>query len=171
VGLGRYCHIFFGKNRAITPLFTVASGHLVAHRQLFLHVDVDLDQLYHAGRQFVALTQLADFLVGALSARLSARRHLFDFRRSARSSAAPCSQRILPLMSRELLFSISSRVRSVAFGKQGACSSFRRVRSASNRWPSSRVARRVWPRSSGQDADFHPARLRAGSGSAVPQST
>ncbi len=73
-------HVFFRQNARDDALVTVAAGHLVAHRKLALHGDVDLDQLDYARRQFVALAQLGDLLVGDLfEHRDLARRHLFDF--------------------------------------------------------------------------------------------
>jgi hypothetical protein len=73
-------HVFFRQDARDHALVTVAAGHLVAHRKLALHGDVDLDQLDHAGRQFVALAQLGDLFVGDLfEHRDLARGHLLDF--------------------------------------------------------------------------------------------
>ena len=73
-------HVLFRKNARDHALVAVAAGHLVAHRKLALHGDVDLDQLDHARRQFVALAQLGDLLVGDLfEHRDLPRGHLFDF--------------------------------------------------------------------------------------------
>mgnify|MGYP003694116017 CR=1 FL=1 len=48
-------HVLFRQDAGDHALVAVAAGHLVAHAQLALHGDVDLDQLDHARRQFVAL--------------------------------------------------------------------------------------------------------------------
>ena len=73
-------HVLFRQDARDHALVPVAAGHLVADRQLALHGDVDLDQLDDARRQFVALAQLGDLLVGDLfEHRDLARRHLFDF--------------------------------------------------------------------------------------------
>src|SRR5215469_15215666 len=72
-------HVLFRQYAGDDTLVAVPSGHLVAHAQLALHGDVDLHQLDHAGRQFVALLQLADTLVGDLAQHVDlARGHLFD---------------------------------------------------------------------------------------------
>ena len=88
----------------------MAAGHLVAHRKLALHGDVDLHQLDDAGRQFVALAQLGDLFVGDLSQHLDlARGHLLDFVDllvDARilvgeaSCASGCGSRCFSMMSR-----------------------------------------------------------------------
>jgi hypothetical protein len=67
----------------------VAAGHLVARLDLALHRDEDLDELHHAGGQFVAALQLLDLVeeplletllllvvLGALGARLGGARIL-----------------------------------------------------------------------------------------------
>ena len=72
-------HIFFRQNARDHALVSVAASHLVAHRKLALHGDVDLDQLNHARRQFVALAQLGDFFVGDFFEHGDlARGHFFD---------------------------------------------------------------------------------------------
>ena len=72
-------HIFVGQNAGDDALVAVTAGHLVAHRELALHGDVDLDHLDDAGRKLVALLQLGDLLVGQLFEHLNlAHRHLFD---------------------------------------------------------------------------------------------
>src|SRR3984885_7343769 len=77
--VGQIGHILLGKNAGNDALVPVAAGHLVAHRQLALHGDVDLDQLDHAWRQFVTLLQLADFLVGDLAQHIDLTRgHFLD---------------------------------------------------------------------------------------------
>ena len=48
-------HVLFRQNARDHALVAVTAGHLVADTQLALHGDVDLDQLDHARRQFVAL--------------------------------------------------------------------------------------------------------------------
>ena len=73
-------HVLFRQDARDHALVAVAAGHLVAHRKLALHGDVDLHQLDHARRQFVALAQLGDLFVGDLfEHRDLPRRHLFDF--------------------------------------------------------------------------------------------
>src|SRR5262249_28367992 len=77
--IGQIRHVLFRQYAGDDTLVAVASGHLVAHAQLALHGDVDLHQLDHARRQFVALLQLADALVGDLAQHVDlARGHLFD---------------------------------------------------------------------------------------------
>ena len=77
--VGEVRHILFRQNAGDDALVTVASGHLVADRELALHGDVDLDHLDDAGREFVALLHLADLLVGDLAQNIDlARGHLFD---------------------------------------------------------------------------------------------
>ena len=56
-------HVFFRQNAADNTFITVPSGHLVAHRQAALDGHVHLDQFQHAGLQFVAAFQLADFAI------------------------------------------------------------------------------------------------------------
>ena len=51
-------HVLFGQDARDDALVAVAAGHLVADRQLALHRHVDLDQLDHARRQFVAAANL-----------------------------------------------------------------------------------------------------------------
>ena len=78
--IGQVRHVLFRNDARDDALVAVAAGHLVADRKLALHGDVDLDQLDDAGRQFVALAQLGDLLVGDLfEHRDLARGHLFDF--------------------------------------------------------------------------------------------
>ena len=73
-------HVLFRNDARDHALVAVAAGHLVAHRKLALHGDVDFHQLDHARRQFVALAQLGDLLVGDLFEHGDlARGHLFDF--------------------------------------------------------------------------------------------
>ena len=55
-------HVLFRQDARDDALVTVAAGHLVADAQLALHGDVNLHQLDHARRQFVALLQLLDLL-------------------------------------------------------------------------------------------------------------
>ena len=131
--IGQIRHVFFRKNARDHALVTVAAGHLVADRQLALHGDVDLDQLDDARRQFVALLQLGDLLVGDLAQHIDlARGHLFDlvdllvdarilvgvadalqvaWSRSARWSRGRASA---PLVSRRLLVRSSCRSASTS---------------------------------------------------------
>ena len=77
--IGQIRHVFLRKNARDDALVAVAAGHLVADRQLALHGNVNLDQLDHARRQFVALLQLADLLVGDLAQHFDLTRgHLLD---------------------------------------------------------------------------------------------
>ena len=77
--IGQVRHVFFRKNARDHALVTVASGHLVADRQLALHRDVDLHHLDDARRKFIALLHLADLLVGDLAQHVDlARGHLLD---------------------------------------------------------------------------------------------
>jgi hypothetical protein len=72
-------HILFRQNARDHALVAVTAGHLVAHTQLALHGDVDLDQLDHARRQFVALGELVLLLVDDLLEHIDlARGHLLD---------------------------------------------------------------------------------------------
>ena len=50
-------HVLLGQDARDHALVAVTAGHLVAHLELALHGDVDLDQLDDAGRQLVALLQ------------------------------------------------------------------------------------------------------------------
>src|ERR1043165_2372876 len=59
-------HVFLGQDAADDALVAVASGHLVADRELALHGHVDLDHLDHAGRELVALLQVFAALLGFL---------------------------------------------------------------------------------------------------------
>src|SRR5882724_2543453 len=73
-------HIFLGQNAGNHAFVAVTACHLVAHAEFALHGHVALHQLDHAGREFIALLQLADFLVGDLAQHVDlARGHLFDF--------------------------------------------------------------------------------------------
>src|SRR5690606_16708238 len=69
-------HVLFGQDARDDALVAVAAGHLVADRQLALHRDVHLDQLDHAGRQFVAaadlLLALLEFALDHLDALIGA---------------------------------------------------------------------------------------------------
>ena len=77
--IGEIRHVLFRKNAGDDALVTVASGHLVADRELALHGDVDLDHLDDAGRELVALLHLADLLVGDLAQNIDLTRgHLLD---------------------------------------------------------------------------------------------
>ena len=77
--IGEVRHILFRQNAGDDTLVTVASGHLVADRQLTLHGDVDLDHLDDARRKLVSLGHLADLLVGDLAQNVDLTRgHLFD---------------------------------------------------------------------------------------------
>src|SRR5687767_15661041 len=51
-------HVLLGQDARDDALVAMAAGHLVADRQLALHRHVDLDQLDHTGRQFVAAANL-----------------------------------------------------------------------------------------------------------------
>ena len=55
-------HVLLGQDPRDDALVAVAAGHLVAHRQLALDGDVDLDHLDDARRQLVALLEAADLL-------------------------------------------------------------------------------------------------------------
>ena len=52
-------HVLVGQDPGDDALVAVAAGHLVAHGQLALHGDEDLDQLDDTGRQLVAALQAA----------------------------------------------------------------------------------------------------------------
>ncbi len=56
--VGQVRHVLFGQDPRDDPLVAVAARHLVAHRQLPLHGDIDLHELDHARRQFVAAADL-----------------------------------------------------------------------------------------------------------------
>src|ERR1017187_7522568 len=78
--VGQIGHVFVGENAGDDALVAVAAGHLVADRKLALHGDIDFDQLDDAGREFVALAELGDLLVGDFfEDRDLARGHLLDF--------------------------------------------------------------------------------------------
>src|ERR1700733_5960294 len=77
--VGEIRHIFLRKNPGDDTLVTVASGHLVADRELALHRNVDLHHLDDAGSELVALRHLGDLLVGDLAQHVDlARGHLLD---------------------------------------------------------------------------------------------
>ncbi len=59
-------HVLFGEDARDDALVAVAAGHLVADRQLALHRHVDLDELDHARRQFVAAANLLLLLLEEL---------------------------------------------------------------------------------------------------------
>src|SRR5580700_8148317 len=72
-------HILFWQNARDDALVAVTAGHLVAYAQLALHGDVDLDQLDHARRQFVALGELLFLLVDDFLEHIDlARGHFLD---------------------------------------------------------------------------------------------
>ena len=78
--VGHVRHVFFRNDARDDALVSVAACHLVADGKLALHRDVGLNQLDHAGRQFVALLEFADALVGDLAKHVDlARSHLLDF--------------------------------------------------------------------------------------------
>jgi hypothetical protein len=54
VAVGHVRHVLLGEDARDDALVAVASGHLVADRELALHRDVDLHELDHARRQLVA---------------------------------------------------------------------------------------------------------------------
>src|SRR5581483_7351935 len=56
-------HVLVRQDSRDDALVAVTAGHLVSNAQLALHRDVDLDQLDHARRQFVALGELLFLLV------------------------------------------------------------------------------------------------------------
>ena len=56
-------HVLFGQDARDDTLVAVATGHLVADRQLALDGDVDLDHLDDARRELVTLGQLGDLLL------------------------------------------------------------------------------------------------------------
>ena len=60
-------HVLFRQDARDHALVAVTAGHLVAHRQLALHGDIDLDQLDHARRQFVATADLLLLLLEDLA--------------------------------------------------------------------------------------------------------
>src|SRR5271157_4488429 len=73
-------HVLFRQDARDNALVSVAPGHLVAHAQLAFHGDVNLHQLDHARRKFIALLQLLDFLADDLAQNINlARGHLLDF--------------------------------------------------------------------------------------------
>ena len=59
-------HVLFRQDAADDALVAVASGHLVADRELALHGDVDLDHLDDARRELVALLEVFAALFGLL---------------------------------------------------------------------------------------------------------
>src|SRR5205823_1421478 len=65
--VGKIGHIFLGHDAGDDALVAVAPGHFVADREFALHGDVNLDQLDHARRQFVALLELFLALFGDLA--------------------------------------------------------------------------------------------------------
>src|SRR5205085_7149533 len=78
--IGQVRHVLFRQNAGDYTLVTMPASHLVAYAELALHGDVNLDQLDNAGRQFITLLQLGDFLVGDLAQDIDlARGHLLDF--------------------------------------------------------------------------------------------
>ena len=56
-------HVLFGQDARDDALVAVATGHLVADRQLALDGDVDLDHLDDARRELVTLGQLGDLVL------------------------------------------------------------------------------------------------------------
>src|SRR5271166_1500566 len=73
-------HVLFRQDARDNALVSVAPGHFVTHAQLAFHGDINLYQLDHAGRKFIALLQLFDFLADDLAQHVNlARRHLLDF--------------------------------------------------------------------------------------------
>src|SRR5271165_5306555 len=73
-------HVLFRKDARDNALVSVAPGHFVAHAQLAFHGDIDLHQLDHSRRKFIALLQLFDFLADDLAQHVNlARGHLLDF--------------------------------------------------------------------------------------------
>ncbi len=56
-------HVLLGQHAGHDALVAVATGHLVADRDLALHRDIDLDELDDAGRQLVAALQPAHLVV------------------------------------------------------------------------------------------------------------
>ena len=77
--VGQVRHVLLGQDARDDALVAVASGHLVAHRQLALHGDVHLHHLDDARRKLVALLHLADLVVGDLAQHVDlARGHLLD---------------------------------------------------------------------------------------------
>ena len=61
--VGQVGHVLFRKDPRDHTLVAVATGHLVAHRELAFDGDVDLHHLEHARRQLVALLESGDLLV------------------------------------------------------------------------------------------------------------
>src|SRR5262249_40144951 len=60
-------HVFVRNDAGDNALVSVPAGHLVADGELTLHRDVDVDQLDHARRQFVALLELLLAFFGDLA--------------------------------------------------------------------------------------------------------
>ncbi len=56
-------HVLFRQDPGDDPFVPVPAGHLVAHLELALHRDEDLDHLDDAGRQLVAALELVDLIL------------------------------------------------------------------------------------------------------------
>ena len=77
--VGEERHVLLGHDARDDTLVAVASGHLVAHRDLALLGEIDLHELDHARRQLVGLQDLVDPLLRLLlDARLLVIRRLDD---------------------------------------------------------------------------------------------
>jgi len=61
--VGKPRHVFLGRDPGDDPLVPVTAGDLVAHGQLALHGDEDLDGLDDAGGQFVPLLEVVRFFL------------------------------------------------------------------------------------------------------------
>jgi len=77
--VGEIRHVLLRQDAGDDTLVPVPASHLIAHRKLALHRDVNLNQLDHAGRKLVALAELGDLLLGDLLEYGNlARGHLLD---------------------------------------------------------------------------------------------